>query len=136
MIAAEKMVRATQLLAIILGALSIVVGTIYLGPSNLVRRPLPPGQETLVVIVEAALPVWPFLFGATGIWLLSAVLRQHRVMWAHGGVILAWSFYGFCLICAPLRSVPPSPILAGVIAIGIVAINIAALRLWAALGVR
>lgn len=136
MIAAEKMLRATQLLAIVLGALSILVGTIYLGPSNLVRRPLAPGQETLVVIVEAALPVWPFLFGAAGVYLLTAALRQRRVMWAHGAVIGAWSFYGFCLISAPLRSIPPSPILAGVIAMGIVAVNIAALRLWAALGVR
>lgn len=136
MIAAEKMVRATQLLSIILAGLSIIVGAVYLGPENLVRRPLPPGQETLVVIVEAAVPVWPFLFGTAGIVLLVAVLRQQRVMWAHGAVIAAWSFYGFCLISAPLRSVPPSPILAGLIALGIVGANIAALRLWAALGVR
>ena len=55
----------------------------------------------------------------------------------HGFVVLGWAFWGFCLIIGPLRSVPPAPIIVGVIAFVLgVAANVGTMRLWAALGVK
>lgn len=133
----RAVLAATQLLSVILSGGSIIVGALYAGPEFLVRRPLPPGQETIVVLVEHAFPVWPFLFALTGLAAIVAALKRKRVIVAHGLVVAAWAFYGICLIIAPLQSVPPTPILVGVISLFIVAAaNFGVMRLWAALGVK
>ncbi|OZC88356.1 hypothetical protein CH282_09515 [Rhodococcus sp. 06-418-1B] len=133
----RAVLAAAQMLSVILTGGSIIVGLLYAGPEILVRRPVPPGQETIVVIVEHFFPVWPFLFGITGLISMIYALRRRSVILGHGLVIGAWAFYGLCLIVAPLRSVPPTPILVGVISLFIVvATNIGMIRLWAALGVR
>ncbi|OZF05571.1 hypothetical protein [Rhodococcoides fascians] len=133
----RAVLAAAQMLSVLLAGGSVVVGALYAGPEILVRRPLPPGQETLVVVVEHFFPVWPFLFGVTGVIAMVAALRRRGVIVGHGLVIGAWAFYGLCLIIAPIRSVPPTPILVGVISLFIVvAAHIGAIRLWAALGVK
>ncbi|CAH0318480.1 hypothetical protein [Rhodococcoides fascians] len=133
----RAVLAATRLLSMLLGFGAIAVGYLYAGPESLVRRPLPAGQETLVVLIESAFPVWPFLFGISGTVLILCAYLQRHILYAHGLVVFAWSFWGFCLIIAPLRSVPPTPIIVGVIAFACcVAANIGTMRLWAALGVK
>ena len=90
-----------------------------------------------MVLVEHAFPVWPFLFGLSGLAAIVAALKRKRVIVGHGLIVAAWAFYGICLIIAPLQSVPPTPILVGVISLFIVAaVNFGVMRLWAALGVK
>ncbi|KZF03206.1 hypothetical protein A2J03_08180 [Rhodococcus sp. EPR-157] len=133
----RAVLAAAQMLSVFLAAGSIVVGLLYAGPEQLVRRPLPVGQETLVVVIESAFPVWPFLFITTGLILLVCALRKKSLLIGHGFVVLGWAFWGFCLIIGPLRSVPPAPIIVGVIAFVLgVAANVGTMRLWAALGVK
>ncbi|WP_052060184.1 hypothetical protein [Rhodococcoides fascians] len=133
----RAVLAAAQALSVVLATASIVVGALYAGPEHFVRRPLPPGQETLVVLVESAFPVWPFLFGVTGVIALVCALMRREVIIGHGLVVASWAFWGLCLIIAPLRSVPPTPILVGVIAIVLgVGANVCAAILWAALGVK
>ncbi|WP_052056277.1 hypothetical protein [Rhodococcoides fascians] len=133
----RAVIAAARLLSMLCGFGAIAVGVLYAGPEQLVRRPLPGGQETLVVLIESAFPVWPFLFGLTGACLIVCAWRPRQILIAHGFVVLAWGFWGFCLIIAPLRSVPPTPIIVGVIAFVLgVASNFGTMRLWAALGVK
>lgn len=128
---------AVRLLSTLCGFGAIVVGLLYAGPEALVRRPPVPGQETLVVLVESAFPVWPFLFCITGTVLIVCAWWRSSILVAHGFVVFAWAFWGLCLIIAPLRSVPPTPIIVGVIAFVLgVASNLGTMRLWAALGVK
>lgn len=133
--AETRVVAAARLLSFTIAGLSVLVGAMYTGPEALVRRPLPPAQESIVVLIEHFFPVWPFLFAFTGAALGCAAYVRRGLAVTHGLVVAAWGFYGLCLILAPIRSVPPSPILVGVIAVGIAAINYAAAKLWAALGV-
>lgn len=133
----RAVLAAARMLSMLLGFGAIAVGYLYAGPEHLVRRPLPAGQETLVVIIEYAFPVWPFLFGISGAVLVVCAYRQYQILYAHGFVIFAWAFWGLCLIIGPLRSVPPTPIIVGVIAfVCCIAANIGTMRLWAALGVK
>ncbi|OZE92729.1 hypothetical protein CH298_04310 [Rhodococcoides fascians] len=133
----RAVLAAARLLSTLCGLGAIAVGILYAGPEALVRRPLPAGQETLVVLIESAFPVWPFLFGLTGVALVICAWWRSSILVAHGFVVFAWSFWGFCLIIAPLRSVPPTPIMVGVIAfVSCVAANVGTMRLWAALGVK
>lgn len=131
----RAVVAAARMLSLVIAGLSVIVGALYTGPDALVRRPLPPGQESIVVVIEHFFPVWPFLFAFTGALLGYAAVIRRGVVITHALVVVGWAFYGLCLILAPIRSVPPSPILVGVIAVGIAVINYAAARLWSALGV-
>ena len=131
----RAVVSAARVLSLVIAGLSVLVGALYTGPDSLVRRPLPPGQESIVVVIEHFFPVWPFLVAFTGALLGYAAVIRRGVVATHALVVCAWAFYGLCLILAPIRSVPPSPILVGVIAVGIAVINYAAARLWSALGV-
>jgi hypothetical protein len=133
----RAVLAAARLLSTLLGFGAIAVGLLYAGPESLVRRPLPAGQETLVVLIESAFPVWPFLFCVSGAVLMVCAYRQRHILVAHGLVVGAWTFWGLCLIIAPLRSVPPTPIIVGVIAfVCCFAANVGTMRLWAALGVK
>lgn len=131
----EAVVGAARFLSFILALGAVVVGVFYSGPEGLVRRPVRPGQETLVVIVEHLFPVWPLLFCIAGVGVFFALVLMRGLIVAHGVVVAVWAFYALCLIVGPILSVPPSPILVGVIAIVVMLTNAAAMRLWAALGV-
>ncbi|MCC8930833.1 hypothetical protein [Rhodococcus sp. I2R] len=132
----KAVLSAARFLSLTIAVLTLLVGALYAGPEQLVRRPLPPGQETIVAVIEYLFPVWPFLFAFAGAVLCCAAYCRRGLAVTHGLVVAAWGFYGLCLILAPIRSVPPSPILVGVIAMGIAAINFTAARLWSALGVK
>lgn len=131
----RAVVAAARFLSSILAIGAAVVGCFYAGPESLVRRPVRPGQESLVVLVESVFPVWPAIFLAAGLILTVAVIRMRGLIPAHGVVVAVWAFYGLCLILGPIFSVPPAPILTGVLAGILVLTNAAAMRLWAALGV-
>ncbi|MDQ1202851.1 hypothetical protein [Rhodococcus sp. SORGH_AS_0303] len=132
----RAVVQAARFLSFVLATGAMVVGTFYAGPESLVRRPVRPGQETLVVLVESVFPVWPIIFLLAGSLVLVAAIRMRGLIAAHGVVVAVWAFYALCLILGPILSVPPSPILVGVIAAIVMLTNAAAMRLWAALGVN
>ena len=132
----RAVVQAARFLSLILAVGATTVGMFYAGPEFLVRRPVRPGQETLVVIVENVFPLWPIIFLTAGLTVLAAALVMRSLIVAHGIQIAVWAFYSLCLILGPIMSVPPAPILVGVIAVIVVMTNVAAIRLWAALGVK
>lgn len=131
-----QVVNAARFLSFVIAFGTVLVGALYTGPETLVRRPLPPGQESIVVIIDHFFPVWPFLFAFTGAALAMSAYFTRGLAYTHAGVVVTWSFYGLSLILAPIQSEPPSPILAGVIAMIFATINYAVVRLWAALGVK
>ncbi|QCG77770.1 membrane protein [Gordonia phage Tarzan] len=106
----------TRLVAGVTGCMSIVVGALYLGPSQLVRRPLPPDQISLVVYVEGSGPWWVLMFILSGIWLLVTSFRKRGFLLAHSVSVLIWGFYGAAILLGAMFSEPPTPILAGAIA--------------------
>lgn len=106
----------TRLVAGITGTMNIAVGALYLGPSQLVRRPLPPDQISLVVYVEGSGPWWVLMFIASGLALLLASRRKRGFVVAHGVSVFVWSFYGLAILLGALLSEPPTPVLAGTIA--------------------
>ncbi len=112
-----------RIVSLIMGLISIAVGVLYLGPSQWVRRPLPPGQETLVVIIESFGPVWPVVFMVTGALLATAAVWGRWAVGAHIVGIFGWMFYGVSIISGSVLSEPPAPIAFGVVAIGIAGIH-------------
>ncbi|UOK18019.1 membrane protein [Gordonia phage Hibiscus] len=106
----------TRLVAGVTGTMNIVVGCLYLGPSQLVRRPLPPDQISLVVYVESFGPWWVLMFVLSGIWLLVTSIRKRGFLLAHSGSVFIWGFYGLAILLGAMFSEPPTPILAGAIA--------------------
>ncbi|MBP2208152.1 lipopolysaccharide export LptBFGC system permease protein LptF [Rhodococcus percolatus] len=113
----------TRLVAASLGAGQVAVGLLYLGPSQLVRRQLPPDQLSLVVYVENAGPYWVLGFILSGIVLLTASARSRGFVVAHGLGVFIWSFYGLAVLLGALFSVPPTPVLTGTIAMVVASVN-------------
>jgi hypothetical protein len=107
----------TRLVAGAAGTMNITVGALYLGPSQLVRRPLPPDQVSLVVAVEQIGPWWTVLFVVSGIWLMVASWRKKGFVLAHALSVFTWSFYGAAILLGAWFSEPPTPVLAGAIAL-------------------
>ncbi|MFI5434504.1 hypothetical protein ACHMZP_21820 [Rhodococcus baikonurensis] len=112
-----------RIVSLIMGAMAILVGVTYWGPSEWVRRPLPPGQESLVVIIESIGPVWPIIFTVAGTLLASASIVGRYMVAAHVVGIFGWMFYGSAIVVGAILSEPPAPIVTGLIAIGVAAIH-------------
>ncbi|MFF0706976.1 hypothetical protein [Gordonia sputi] len=112
-----------RLVSFITGVMAILVGVIYFGPSEWVRRPLPPGQVSLVSIIESAVPVWSILFCLTGAALVFCVMSRRHLIAAHILAIFTWTFYGMALLLSAVLSEPPAPIVTGVIALGLVGVH-------------
>ncbi|OZC50507.1 hypothetical protein [Rhodococcoides fascians] len=115
----------TRLAAGTAGIMGICVGALYLGPSQLVRRPLPPDQINLVVYVEQAGPWWVLLFALTGLWLIVCAVRKTGFVIAHGLSVIVWIFYGGAIFAGAWFSEPPTPILAATIAVFVGLMNAA-----------
>ncbi|WP_371113058.1 hypothetical protein [Rhodococcus sp. JVH1] len=97
--------------------MQIAVGLLYLGPSQLVRRPLPPDQLSLVVYIENAGPYWVIGFVLTGLALIFATIKRRHFVNAHAAGVFMWAFYGLAILLGAIFSVPPTPVLSGAIAI-------------------
>lgn len=106
----------TRLVAGVTGTMNIAVGALYLGPSQLVRRPLPPDQISLVVYVESFGPWWVLMFVVSGALLLATTRRKRGFLVAHSASVFVWAFYGLAILLGALFSEPPTPVLAGAIA--------------------
>jgi hypothetical protein len=107
----------TRLVAGAAGAMNVCVGALYLGPSQLVRRPLPPEQISLVVTVENVGPWWTVLFVLSGVWLMFVSWRKKGFVVAHAVSVFTWGFYGAAILLGAWFSEPPTPVLAGTIAV-------------------
>ncbi|MFD6518100.1 hypothetical protein [Rhodococcus sp. NPDC060176] len=112
-----------RIVSLIMGLMAIVVGATYWGPTEWVRRPLPPNQTSIVVMVESIGPVWPVIFTVTGAALVVASLLGRYVVAAHVLGIFGWMFYGAAIIVGAVLSEPPAPIVTGLIAIGVAGIH-------------
>lgn len=99
------------------GSVHLLLSLIYLGPSDLVRRILPPGQTNLVVYIESFGPWWVVMFAASGVVLLAAAIRGHGFIVAHGCAVFVWVLYGAAILIGAKLSQPPSPIITGVVAL-------------------
>lgn len=107
----------TRLTAGACGMMQIAVGFLYLGPSQWVRRPLPPEQVSLVVYIEQAGPWWVLLFALSGLALLVSAFRARGFVLAHATGVFVWLFYGLAIMLGAIFSEPPTPVLAGTIAV-------------------
>lgn len=105
-----------QVTSLMTGVMGVVLGLVYFGPDSLIRRPLPPGQVSIVVAVERFVPVWPILFTAVGVSLIMAVTARRFVLSAHIFAIGAWAFYSAAVLVGAVLSEPPTPIVMGVTA--------------------
>lgn len=112
-----------RIVSLIMGLMSVLVGVTYWGPTHWVRRPLPPGQETLVVIIESIGPVWPVIFTITGVLLVASALFNRYPVAAHVIGIFAWMFYGCAILAGAILAEPPAPIVTGLISISIAGIH-------------
>ncbi|WP_052069862.1 hypothetical protein [Rhodococcoides fascians] len=120
----------------VLALASFVVGLLYavsfLGAPQLVRRPLPPGQESFVVMIESWGPIWPALFGVAAASIVVAIVWPRRVplVIVHVLGLFAWSFYGAIILVGAIFQVPPVPVLHGSVSMFIAALHIIAALVW------
>lgn len=127
---------AARAFSAVLAIASFVVGLLYavsfLGAPQLVRRPLPPGQESFVVIIESWGPIWPALFGVSAVVIIGSILCPHRVglVVAHMFGLLAWSFYGAIILVGAIFQIPPVPVLHGALSCFVAALHIVAALVW------
>lgn len=112
-----------QVTSIITGFMAVVLGLVYFGPDALIRRPLPPGQISVVVAVESFAPVWPILFTAMGVSLILAVTGRKFVLAAHIFATTGWAFYGASILIGAMLSEPPTPIVMGVTGLFVAAVH-------------
>lgn len=112
-----------QLTSIITGVMAVILGTVYFGPEEFIRRSSPAGQTSIVVYVESLGPVWPALFLIMGVGLILSITARRGVIVAHVVAVFGWMFYGSALLIGAILSEPPTPIVTGVVAIGVAGIH-------------
>ena len=112
-----------QVTSLITGVMAVVLGCVYFAPESFIRRPLPPGQTSLVVYIDQLGPVWPLLFIAMGIALILAITARRYVVPAHILAVFGWMFYGSALLIGEVFSEPPTLVVTGVIAVGVAVIH-------------
>lgn len=115
----------TRLVAGACGLTQIAVGLLYLGPTDLVRRPLPPGQVSFVVYVEQAGPYWVAGFILSSLLLLVAAVRGKGFVVGHAAGVFICLFYGAAILLGAIRSQPPSPVVTATFACGLALIHFA-----------
>lgn len=123
-----------RIVSLIMGLVAILVGIVYWGPTEWVRRPLPPNQTSLVQVVEGFGPVWPIIFVVTGSALVCAAVLGRYAVHAHVIGIFGWMFYGVLILLGSLQSEPPAPIVTGLIGIGVAAIHFGMTRVHQEVG--
>ena len=121
-------------LSTVLGLVALLLGTLYAGPEEWVRRPLPEGQLSIVTTIESIGPVWPVAFGLSGILLVWFAVRGKTIQYGHALCAGAWGLYGWAILVGALLSEPPTPITVGVTAIGMSVVHFFLARHWAELG--
>ena len=105
-----------RLTAATIGIMQVTVGLLYIGPEELVRRPLLPGQVSAVVYIEGIGPVWTVTFVITGLYLIYAAVRKKGFVPGHIAAAGIWGLYGGAILISALLTEPPVPVLAGTIA--------------------
>lgn len=106
----------TRLVAGTCGLMQVAIGLLYLGPSQLVRRPLPPDQISFVVYIEQAGPYWVVGFVLSGLVLVAAAVRGKGFVVGYAAGVFVWLFYGGAILLGALVSEPPTPVLTGTFA--------------------
>lgn len=94
----------TRLVAGTCGLMQVAIGLLYLGPSQLVRRPLPPDQISVVVYIEQAGPYWVVGFVLSGLMLVAAAVRGKGFVVGHAAGVFVWLFYGGAILLGALVS--------------------------------
>lgn len=112
-----------QITSIITGVMAVILGAVYFMPEELLRRPLPLGQTSIVVYIDQLGPVWPVLFLSMGIGLILAVTSRRGVVPAHILALFGWMFYGSAILVGAALSEPPTPVVTGAISIGVAGIH-------------
>ncbi|MGB3771751.1 MAG: hypothetical protein WBA00_11470 [Rhodococcus sp. (in: high G+C Gram-positive bacteria)] len=127
---------AARALSAVLALASFLLGLLYavsyLGMPSLVRRPLPPGQESLVVTIESFGPVWPglFLLAGTAVALSATFPGRRSLVVAHMGAAFAWTFYGGSILVGAMLTQPPVPIVLGSMALLFPALHVVCALIW------
>lgn len=136
-LADNKTLKYLRSLSICAGLACFAIGSIYaFADENLVRRPLPPGQTSIVVWIEELGPIWPFLFFFSGLTLIISAIVHRGVILSHGCGFFVWAFYGGAILFGAIRSVPPAPILMGTVSCFIAAAMWIIAKIWASEGVK
>ena len=118
------------MVSLALATLSLAMCIVYSGPEFLIRRPSPAGQTSIVQYIESLGPYWPAVFGISGISLLVTALTTRGVIYGHAFCAASWTGYGVALLVGPLLTVPPAPIVVGVMAVMIVPIHLTCIVAW------
>lgn len=105
-----------RLTAATAGIMQVTVGLLYIGPEELVRRPLLPGQVSAVVYIEGIGPVWTVSFVLAGLFLIWAAVRKEGFVPGYIAAAGVWGLYGGAVLISALLTEPPVPVLTGTIA--------------------
>jgi len=125
-----------RLTAATAGIMQVTVGLLYIGPEELVRRPLLPGQVSAVVYIEGIGPVWTVTFVLAGLFLIWAALRKKGFVPGHIAAAGVWGLYGGAILFSALMTEPPVPVLAGTIASFVALMNLSIARGCSERGLR
>jgi hypothetical protein len=125
-----------RLTAATAGIMQVTVGLLYIGPEQLVRRPLLPGQVSAVVYIEGIGPVWTAIFILSGLYLVFAAARKKRFVPGHIAAAGVWGLYGGAVLISALLTEPPVPVLAGTIASFVALLHLSLARGCAERGLR
>nr|WP_296763781.1 hypothetical protein [Rhodococcus sp. (in: high G+C Gram-positive bacteria)] len=128
--------KGVRLMALSLAFMQICLGITYLGPEQFIRRPSPSGQASIVVYIESLGPYWPAMFLISGAALLFTALQLRRTAFGHALSAAAWTAYGTALLIGPILTVPPAPIVVGVIAILIAPVHVSCIIAWKERGIE
>lgn len=122
-----------------LGSAALYYAICYSGPESWVRSSTSQQlaqQSSVVRFVESLGPIWPFLFGASGICLVLSALVLRRVILACSFAVSVWVFYGAAILIGAVLTEPPAPIVSGGAAIFVSLAHVGLSRAWAGEGVR
>lgn len=136
----QPTVRALRLISYNLGAMALLYGVFYAGPSVLVRYVRTPEemeqQVSVVQYLESFGPVWTILFTLAGLVVVAATFTGRNLVLAHGIAAGVWVSYGTAIVIGALSSVPPTPVLSGLAAVFGAVTHVGMARAWAGEGIR
>lgn len=135
----DATIKGMGWMTLAMGSAALFYAVCYLGPQSLVRNSTMQQinqQSSVVRFVESLGPIWPFLFGVSGVSLILSALVLRRVIVACSLAVSVWVFYGAAILIGAVATEPPAPILSGGAAIFISLTHVGLSRAWAGEGVR
>lgn len=104
----------------LLAVVAVILSVVYAIPGMGIARTLPEGRTSVVSFLD---PTWTIVFGATGILLMTGLLRRTWMVVSHTLGVATFSFWSAAVLIGSVMSDPPAPMTAAVLGFAITVLH-------------